>query len=120
MALASIKARIERLEAKRQAAPELIGVIGGAYGQLVPNPDKPGHLMFSQPPGGFEAYALKQQSDLQAQLRELLGDAAGKNTNAPHIVGTPNTIAPLPEGKKRPRYIEVNGEEIDTLDLKRN
>jgi len=120
MALASIKNRIAKLEAKRNAnANRVVGVIGGAYGRLIVDPDKPGHLKFSEPPGGFDAWALQQQTELQNELSRLFAEDAPQ-ASRPNNVGTPNSLAPLPEGKKRPRFIEINGEEIDALAHREN
>lgn len=120
MALASIKNRIAKLEAKRNAnANRVVGVIGGAYGRLIVDPDKAGHLKFSEPPGGFAEYARDQQSTLQTELSRLFAEDAPQASH-PNNLGTPNSLAPLPEGKKRPRYIEINGVEVDALALREN
>ncbi len=112
--------RIAKLEAKHKvAANRIVGVIGGEYGRLIPDPDKPGYLKFSEPPGGFDAWALQQQTELQSELSRLLAEDAPQ-ASRPNNVGTPNSLAPLPKGKKRPRYIEMNGVEVDALALREN
>ena len=118
---AALKARVARLESRHKAASDKPkGVIGGEYGHLVPNPEKPGHLMFSQPPGGFAEYARNQQNALQSELRTIFA-----NMNEPQPEGIPaivgnEPLAPLPKNKKRARYIEVNGVELDALALRGN
>ena len=62
-----------------------------------------------------------QQAELQEQLRgfaALLGED-DPQAEAPAIVGN-DRLAPLPAGKKRPRYIEAHGREIDAFTLTRN
>ncbi len=116
---AALKSRVARLEARHKAATDKPkGAIGGTYGQLVPNPNKPGYLMFSHPPEGFAAFAANQQSDLQALLRELADEPAPKHPAG--IVSKTSSLAPIKPGKKRARYIEINGVEIDALALRGN
>lgn len=80
MALASLKSRIERLEAKHKVdAEKVVAKVGGEYGHLVVDPDKPGHLIFSQPPGGFKAYAKTQQAELQAELLRLFANTTDED-----------------------------------------
>ncbi len=68
----SLAARIAKLEAQQKIQmAKVIGVIGSAYGRLIVDPDKPGHLKFSEPPGGYEEFARKQQVELQAELVRL-------------------------------------------------
>lgn len=121
-----IASRIERLERKRTFdLPKVICVIGGPYMQLVEDPANPGHLIWPEPPGGFEAYALKQQTRL---LRELVETAeiyeGNTNENAhvnPRHAGRDDDLAPLSPGQtKRRRFIEINGKEIDTFAVRRN
>jgi hypothetical protein len=113
--------RIAKLEAKHKvAANRIVGVIGGEYGRLIPDPDKPGYLKFSEHPLGFVAWALQQQTELQNELSRLFAEDAPQPAGITANVGTPNILAPLPEGKKRPRYIEINGEEIDALAHREN
>jgi hypothetical protein len=121
MALASLKTRIERLQAKHKVnAEKVVGVIGGIAANKIETKDGVFHLRFAESPTGepFAEYALKQQSELQNLLREL-GDTEAPQYDAPEIVGTDN-LAPLPAGKKRSRYLEINGREVDRLNLKRN
>lgn len=71
----SIAARVARLEARhKSAADKPKGVIGCEYGHLIVDPDKPGHLKRSEPPGGFAKFAATQQFELQADLKRLLQD----------------------------------------------
>lgn len=115
----SLATRLERLEAKhRSEATKPKGVIGGNYGRLVLDPAKPGHLKWSHPPGGFAEFARKQQADLQADLLRLFADTIDDG-QSPAIVDT-EPLAPLPKGKKRPRYLEINGREVDTFNIARN
>jgi hypothetical protein len=52
-----------------------------------------------------------------ARYAALLGEEDPQDAQAPGIVGTP---APLKPGKKRPRYLEIHGREIDAFTLTRN
>ena len=125
MALASLKCRIERLEAKHKTdANRVVGVIGSRFGHMIVDPDKPGHLKWAEPPGGFAEYARNQQNALQAELRTIFADMTDnmpktKAERLPIIVGN-DALAPIPDGKRRARYIEINGVEIDTLALRKN
>lgn len=122
---AALKARVLKLEAKHKAAAgKPKGTIGGEYGRLIVDPDKPGYLKFSEPPGGFADYAKAQQNALQAELRTIFADMTDdmpktKAERLPIIVGN-DALAPIPDGKRRARYVEINGVEIDTLALRKN
>ncbi len=121
MALASLKSRIERLEAKHKVDDEkVVGAIGGLPETYVEEIDGVLYLRRPATPTGepFADFALKQQSELLALLREL-GDAEDPQNAAPDIVSTIH-IAPLPNGKKRPRYFEIHGREIDAFNITRN
>ncbi|EAQ26706.1 hypothetical protein [Roseovarius sp. 217] len=110
---AALKARVLKLEAKHKAAAgKPKGTIGGAYGRLIVDPDKPGYLKFSEPPGGFAEYARSQQNALQAELRTILGDDAPQ-AKAPTNVGIVNDAAPLKPGQKQPNFVHLrDGTEI--------
>lgn len=96
-----LASRITKLEAKRKTndLPKVICVIGGPYMQMVEDPANPGHLIWPEPPGGFEAYALAQQTRL---LRDLMdynaqiddeGNTNGKDTSPAHV-GFNDQLAP--------------------------
>ncbi len=70
----SLAARLSKLEAARNAAPKVVGIIGGQYLELVVDPENPGHLIRQEPPGGFAEWCLAQQTRLQAQIADLLAD----------------------------------------------
>lgn len=79
-------------------------MIGGPYMQMIVDPGNPSRLIWPEPPGGFEAYALAQQSKL---LRDLVDYNAeldraedkertvehGKDTS-PASVGFKDQLAP--------------------------
>lgn len=88
MAVASLKSRIAKLEAKRSAVPAEICIVGGQYLELVVDPDRPGHLIRQEPPGGFAEWCRKQQDRLQAQIAELLADMENDAEEQPAHVGT--------------------------------
>lgn len=116
MALASLKTRIERLQAKqRVSATKVRGVIGGEYSQMIVDPERPGHLKYPEPPGGFEKFASKQQARLLGELAALSGESGDVNEHNPHTVGITDQLSPLPPGQKRRRFIEIDGKEIDTF-----
>lgn len=119
-----LASRIARLEAKRRAndLPKVICVVGGPYMQTVEDHANPGQFIWPEPPGGFPAFALAQQTrllrelaDYNAELDQAEGNANGKNTS-PKNSGGDGELAPLLPGQaKRRRFIEINGVEIDTF-----
>jgi hypothetical protein len=115
----SLAARIAKLEAKRNAnANRVIGVIGSRFGQMVEDPDKPGHLKWAEHPLGFEAWATKQQADLQHELSILFDEDHEPKTSHPHNVGNNDNAAPLKPGQKAKNFIYLaDGTEIK---IKRN
>lgn len=118
----SLHRRLAALEKKRKAfdQPKTVFVVGGPYMQLVEDPSNPGHLIWPDPPGGFEAHALKQQSRLLRELAAMSDTyerSANENSHAsPNETGSDGDLAPLLPGQtKRRRFIEINGVEIDTF-----
>lgn len=108
-----VASRIAKLEARRKAndMPKVIGVIGGPYSQMIEDPSNPGHLIWPEPPGGFEKFARDQQARL---LRDCAACDAMLNEadEAPVNVGIlSDQLAP---GAKRPNFIFRNegGKEI--------
>ncbi|MFC5738645.1 hypothetical protein [Sinirhodobacter huangdaonensis] len=87
MAVASLKSRIAKLEAKRNIAPAEICIVGGQYLELIVDPNRPGHLIQQEPPGGFAEWCRKQQDRLQAQIVELLADMGNEAEEQPAPVG---------------------------------
>ncbi|WP_395542194.1 hypothetical protein [Neotabrizicola sp. sgz301269] len=96
-----LASRIAKLEAKRKMndLPKVICVVGGPYMQMIEDPANPGHLIWPEPPGGFEIYARNQQSKL---LRDLIdydaqiddeGNTNGKDTS-PAPAGFTDQLAP--------------------------
>ena len=113
MAVASLKSRIARLEAKRNATPQVVGIIGGM--QPVKFEEIDGVLYMRPPmtPEEFAAFASKQQSDLIATLNALADDE-GETDEAPVIVGKAEAIAPHKPGTKRRRFTYLkDGTEIE-------
>jgi|GEM_PF-1115460 hypothetical protein len=84
----SLAARLSKLEAKRNVAPKVIGIIGGDYSQMIEDPANPGHLIWPEPPGGFAEWCLAQQQRLQAQIADLLADLENDAEEQPAHVGT--------------------------------
>ena len=119
----SLAARITRLEAKhRKDAAKVVGLIGGGVKPYVEEVDGILHLRFPETPTGepFEVVALRQQRALQDELNALeLTDAPQPKPQASRNVGKDH-LAPLARDKKRPRYIEINGVEIDALAHREN
>lgn len=64
----ALAARLSKLEAARNAAPKVVGVIGGEYGGLIVDPENPGRLIRVEPPGGFAEFCRRQQAELIATL----------------------------------------------------
>lgn len=80
----SLAARLSKLEAARNAAPKVIGIIGGQYGGLIVDPDRPGYLRSKMTHDHFCEFSRRQQTELQAQIAELLAgmDDAEEETTA--------------------------------------
>lgn len=115
----NLAARIERLEAAKRSPTKVRGVIGGLPAPYVEEIDGVLYLRRPATPTGepFADFALKQQSELLALLRELGGTEDPQNA-APEIVGTVNSPAPLKSGQKARNFIHLpDGTEIR---LKRN
>ena len=97
MALASLKNRVARLDAKhRMETGKVVGVIGGTPEPYVEEVDGVLHLRFPETPTGepFEVVALRQQRALQDELNALeLTDAPLTKPQASHDVG--NEITPV-------------------------
>lgn len=113
--------RVARLEAKHlKDANKVVGIVASRFGHMIVDPDKPGHLKWAEHPLGFEAWALKQQSELQAELRTIFADMTddAPQAKAPTNVGMVNNPAPLKPGQKPKNFIYLaDGTEIK---LKRN
>ena len=127
MALASLKARIERLQAKYKAEDgRVLGVIGYCDSQNWPKWDGKGPFIggiggvrFKL--GEFAGRCFLQQQQLMADVARyaaFLGEE-DPQAEAPAHVGN-DRLAPLPAGKKRTRYMEIHGREIDAFTLPRN
>lgn len=127
MALASLKARIERLQAKHKAEDgRVLGVIGYCDSQNWPKWDGKGPFIgviggVRFKPGEFTERCLLQQQSLMADVARyaMLLNGEDPQAQAPGIVGT-ERLAPLPAGKKRPRFFQAHGREIDAFTLTRN
>ena len=122
MALASLKARIERLQAKHAVPPKVLGVsVDGTPLWREVMRDGVLHCLPRYEHDIWAARCRHQQAELQEQLRgfaALLGEE-DPQAEAPAHVGN-DRLAPLPAGKKRPRFIEAHGREIDAFSLTRN
>jgi hypothetical protein len=120
MALASLKIRIERLEAKHKAAAgKPKGVIGGLRETYVEEIDGVLYLRRPETPTGeaFKVYAKNQQNALQAELLGLFADTTDDEPEAqkraPLSVGIVNNPAPLKPGQKQPNFVHLaDGTEI--------
>ncbi len=103
-------ARLKRLE--QQAVGRTAVVLPFLFDPLTKR-------LYSEPsPEQFEILVFKQQTELQIMIARMMADLA-EPTVAPGIVGT-EQLAPLPAGVKRPRFIEIDGREVDTHTLRRN
>ncbi len=116
----NLAARIDRLEAAKRVAVKVLGVsVDGTPMWREVMRDGVLHCLPRYEHDEWAERCRYQQAELQEQLRgfaALLGEE-DPQTDAPAIVGT---LAPLPAGKKRPRYIEIHGREIDAFTLTRN
>ena len=110
MTVASMAARLKKLE--RQSAEKTAVVIPFRF--------DPTTRRFSSDPSAddFAVMAYRQQTELQTMIARMTADVE-EPTEAPAIVGT-EQLAPLPAGVKRPRFIEINGQEFDAQALRRN
>lgn len=109
----ALLSRIERLEAKRSVAPQVIGIIGGMPPVKWDEIDGVLYMRPPMTPEEFTAFASKQQSDLIATLNALADEDDTPDAEAPQTVGKTDHIAPHKPGTKRRRYVEINGEEIE-------
>ena len=121
MALASLKARIERLQAKQRVALKVLGVsVDGTPMWREVMRDGVLHCLPRYEHDEWAERCRHQQAELQDQLRGFAALLGEEDTPAaPAIVGN-DRLAPLPAGKKRPRYFEAHGREIDAFTLTRN
>jgi hypothetical protein len=116
----NLAARIDRLEAAKRVAVKVLGI--SVDGTPMWREVMRDGVLHCLPRYEHEEWAERcrtQQAELQEQLRgfaALLGEEDPK-AEAPGIVGT---LAPLKPGKKRPRYLEIHGREIDAFTLTRN
>ena len=117
----NLAARIDRLEAAKRVAPKVLGIsVDGTPMWREVMRDGVLHCLPRFEHDEWAERCRTQQADLQQALRgyaALLGEE--DTPDAPAIVGT-ERLAPLPAGKKRPRYIEAHGREIDAFTLTRN
>lgn len=115
----NLAARIERLEAAKQSPSKVRGIVGGLPETHVEEIDGVLHLRRPETPTGeaFAPWAERQQAELQEQLRDLGDTEDPQEAEAPPYVGN-ERLAPLPAGKKRPRYLEIHGREIDAFNIK--
>ncbi|WP_349035754.1 hypothetical protein [Pseudotabrizicola sp. 4114] len=117
----NLAARIDRLEAAKRVAVKVLGVsVDGTPMWREVMRDGVLHCLPRYEHDEWAERCRTQQAELQEQLRgfaALLGE--DPQAEAPAIVGN-DRLAPLPAGKKRPRYLEIQGREIDAFNLTRN
>ncbi|OCX66153.1 hypothetical protein BFP70_08620 [Thioclava sp. SK-1] len=122
MALASLKTRIERLEAKHKVGAKILGIsMDGTPMWREVMRDGVLHCLPRYEHDEWAERCRMQQADLQQALRgyaKLLNDEAPQ-AEAPVIVGTvANNPAPLKPGRKQPNFVHLaDGTEIK---IKRN
>lgn len=114
----ALAARIERLE-RRKANQAPMHVFGEFGGKPIWRTEERGGVVYCLPlhsGDGYSELARNQQHELLARLNKYAdqfdeeGNSDGRDTS-PHV-GI--ELAPLLPGKtKRPRYIEIDGQEID-------
>lgn len=116
-----LAARVAKLEAAKRVVAKVLGVsVDGTPMWREVMRDGVLHCLPRYEHDEWAERCRLQQADLQQALRgyaALLGEE--DTPDAPAIVGT-EPLAPLPAGKKRPRYIEAHGREIDAFTLTRN
>lgn len=104
--MSRLSSRIAALEKKKaNQQPKVIGFIGGPYSRMIEDPDRPGHLIWPEPPGGYAAFAKAQQDALLARCVAFNAELDAKESEAPISVGTSDQLAPLKDGQKRAKYI---------------
>lgn len=117
----NLAARIDRLEAAKRVVRKVLGIsVDGTPMWREVMRDGVLHCLPRYEHDEWAERCRHQQAELQEQLRgfaTLLGEE--DTPEAPAIVGN-DRLAPLPAGKKRPRYLEINGREVDRLNLTRN
>jgi hypothetical protein len=117
-----LAARVAKLEAAKRVVPKVLGVsVDGKPMWREVMRDGVLHCLPRYEHDEWAERCRHQQAELQDQLREfaaLLGEE-DPQAEAPAIVGN-DRLAPLPAGKKRPRYFEAHGREIDAFTLTRN
>lgn len=118
----NLAARIDRLEAAKRVAVKVLGIsVDGTPMWREVMRDGVLHCLPRYEHDEWAERCRMQQAELQEQLRRfaaLLGEE-DPQAEAPAIVGN-DRLAPLPAGKKRPRFIEIHGREIDAFALTRN
>lgn len=113
MALASLKARIERLEAKHRVPPKVLGVsVDGTplWREVMRNGVL--HCLPRYEHDEWAELCRTQQAELQEQLRGfavMLGEEDPQAEAPPHVGKTKEAVAPWPENRKRPKFVEIEG-----------
>jgi len=119
MALASLKARIERLQAKQNVAAKVLGVsVDGTPMWREVMRDGVLHCLPRYEHDEWAERCRHQQAELQEQLRGFAALLGEEDPQAEAHVGTVNSPAPLKPGQKAKNFIHLpDGTEIR---LKRN
>lgn len=117
--MSRLAARVSALEKKRKAGEAPIRQFGVFGGKPIWRTEERGGVVYCLPlhsGDGYSELARNQQHELLARLNEYAdqfdeeGNSDGRDTS-PHV-GI--ELAPLLPGKtKRPRFIEIDGQEID-------
>lgn len=120
----NLAARIDRLEAGKRVAVKVLGVsVDGTPMWREVMRDGVLHCLPRYEHDEWAERCRHQQAELQEQLRGFAALLGEEDTpDAPANVGNVGNerLAPLPAGKKRPRYFEAHGREIDAFTLTRN
>lgn len=125
MSVALLKSRLAKLEATKRTATKAIGILNYCDSQDWPAWDGKGP--FIGVIGGtrisreeWPERCRKQQAELQEQLRgfaaQLTDDAP--QPDAPRVGTVKDQIAPWPKDRKRPKFVEVAGKEIEIATFK--
>ena len=116
----NLAARIDRLEAAKRVAVKVLGIsVDGTPMWREVMRDGVLHCLPRYEHDEWAERCRTQQAELQEQLRGFAALLGEEDTQAevPAIVGT---LAPLKPGKKRPRFFQAHGREIDAFTLTRN